>query len=120
MSLCHLRVSLNDGNLIHLGTNAFIIFFQKRKTLRASLAMQRQYNVGLNTSNPGTISFAVDNHRYPRIAQQRGPERAWPGETDAVLRNRRLENDSNKFRKPPPPGWNYTAGYTTDVSHLIV
>lgn len=94
---------------------------QKRKTLRASLAMQRQYNVGLGTSNPGTISFAVDNHRYPRIAQlgQRGPERAWPGETDPVLRNRRLENDNNKgFRKLPPP--QYTSAYTTDVSHLIV
>lgn len=80
--------------------------------------MQRQYNVGLGTSNPGTISLAVDNHRYPRIAQP-GPRGAWPGETDAVLRNRRLENDSNKcFRKPPPP--RYTSGYTTDVSHLIV
>lgn len=91
--------------------------------------MQRQYNVGMNvgglgTSNPGTISLSisttVDNHRYPRIVQPRGPERAWPGETDAVLRNRRLENDnSNKgFRKPPPP--RYTSAYTTDVSHLIV
>lgn len=85
--------------------------------------MQRQYNVGMNvglgTSNPGTISLAVDNHRYPRIVQPRGPERAWPGETDAIIRNRRLENDSNKgFRKPPPP--RYTSAYTTDVSHLIV
>lgn len=83
--------------------------------------MQRQYNVGLATSNPGTISLAVDNHRYARIAQQpRGPERGWPGETDAVLRNRRLENDNNRcFRKPAPPP-RYTSGYTTDVSHLIV
>lgn len=87
--------------------------------------MQRQYNVGMNVGLgtsiqiPGTISLAVDNHRYPRIVQPRGPERAWPGETDAVLRNRRLENDSNKgFRKPPPP--RYTSAYTTDVSHLIV
>lgn len=92
--------------------------------MRASLAMQRQYNVGLGTSNPGTISLAVDNHRYARIAQPRSipqPERAWPGETDAVLRNRRLENDTtnNKghFRKLPP---RYTSAYTTDVSHLIV
>lgn len=82
--------------------------------------MQRQYNVGMGTSNPGTISLAVDNNRYtPRIGQPRGPERAWPGETDPVLRNRRLENDnSNKFRKLPPP--RYTSAYTTDVSHLIV
>lgn len=92
--------------------------------MRASLAMQRQYNVGLGSSNPGTgtISLAVDNHRYARIGQQpRGPERAWPGETD-MLRHRqmnRLENDNNKcFRKPPPP--RYTSAYTTDVSHLVV
>lgn len=80
--------------------------------------MQRQYNVGLN-SNPGTISLAVDKHRYPRIGP-RGPERAWPGETD-ILRNRRgPENDqsSKGFRKPPPP--RYTSAYTTDVSHLVV
>lgn len=78
--------------------------------------MQRQYNVGLN-SNPGTISLAVDKHRYPRIGP-RGPERAWPGETD-ILRNRRADNDNNKgFRKPPPP--RYTSAYTTDVSHLVV
>lgn len=85
--------------------------------------MQRQYNVGLGTGtlNPGTISLAVDNNRYtPRIGQPRhGPERGWIGETDPVLRNRRLENDnSNKLRKLPPP--RYTSAYTTDVSHLIV
>lgn len=106
-------------NSEHILYGIIVSIFQKRKTLRASLALQRQYNVGLGTSNPGTISLAVDNHRYPRIAQTRGPERAWPGETDPVIRNRRLENDSNKcFRKPPPP--RYTSGYTTDVSHLIV
>lgn len=107
-------------NSEHILNGIIVSIFQKRKTLRASLALQRQYNVGLGTSNPGTISLAVDNHRYPsRIAQTRGPERAWPGETDPVIRNRRLENDSNKcFRKPPPP--RYTSGYTTDVSHLIV
>lgn len=84
--------------------------------------MQRQYNVGLGTSNPGTISLAVDNNRYiPRIGQARHvPERhGWLGETDPVVRNRRHENDnSNKLRKLPPP--RYTSAYTTDVSHLIV
>lgn len=84
--------------------------------------MQRQYNVGLSAnlgSNPGTISLAVDNHRYARIGPPRGPpERGWAGETD-MLRHRRLENDNNKcFRKPPPP--RYTSAYTTDVSHLVV
>lgn len=80
--------------------------------------MQRQYNVGLGTSNPGTISLAVDSNRYPRILPPRGPERAWPGESDA-LRNRRLENDNNKYvKKPPPP--RYTSAYTSDVSHLVV
>lgn len=81
--------------------------------------MQRQYNVGLGTSNPGTISFAVDNNRYPRITTQaRCPEKAWPGEIE-VLRNRRLENENNKcFRKQPPP--RYTSAYTSDVSHLVV
>lgn len=88
-------------------------FFQKRKTLRASLAMQRQYNIGLN-STPGTISFAVDKHRYPRLGP-RGPERAWPGDTD-IIRNRKIE-DKNFTKKPPP---RYSPAFTTDVSHLIV
>lgn len=91
------------------------VFCQKRKTLRASLAMQRQYNIGLN-SNPGTISLAVDNHRYSRIGP-RGPERAWPGETDNI-RNRRAETEKRNYREAPPP--RYTSAYTTDVSHLVV
>lgn len=83
---------------------------QKRKTLRASLAMQRQYNVGLNANPPGTISLTVDKNRYPKLGP-RGPERAWPGETD-ILRNRRID-----FKKPPP---RYSSAFTTDVSHLVV
>ena len=84
------------------------LLLQKRKTLRASMAMQRQYNVGLNP--PGTISLSVDKHRYPKLGP-RGPERAWPGETD-ILRNRRID-----FKKPPP---RYSSAFTTDVSHLVV
>lgn len=80
--------------------------------------MQRQYNVGLCSSNPGTISFAVDNNRYPRILQPRGPEKAWPGDTE-IVRNRRQENDNNRFRKPLPPP-RYSSAYTSNVSHLVV
>lgn len=78
--------------------------------------MQRQYNVGLST-NPGTISLAVDNNRYPRMLPPRGPERGWPGDTN-MLRNRRLDGDNKCFKKLPPPG--YSSAYTTDVSHLVV
>lgn len=77
--------------------------------------MQRQYNVGLNAM-PGTISFAVDKNRYPRLGP-RGPERAWPGETD-IVRNRKLNDDNRTTLKKPPP--KYPPAYTTDVSHLIV
>lgn len=77
--------------------------------------MQRQYNVGLNT-NPGSISLAVDKYRYPRIVGggYRGPERAWPG--DSEVRNRSNDNRGG-FKKPPPK---YSPAYTADVSHLIV
>ncbi|XP_055680763.1 glutamate [NMDA] receptor subunit 1 [Lutzomyia longipalpis] len=86
---------------------------EKRKTLRASLAMQRQYNIGLN-STPGTISLAVDKHpRFPPRLGPRGPERAWPGDSD-LIRNRRLEE---KGYKGPPK---YSPAYTSDVSHLVV
>lgn len=73
--------------------------------------MQRQYNIGLNSSNPGTISLAVDKNRLPKLGL-RGPERAWPG--DDILRNRRLED---KGIKPPP---RYSPAYTSNVSHLVV
>lgn len=77
--------------------------------------MQRQYNVGLNAT-PGTISLAVDKHRYPRLGP-RGPERAWPGDTD-IVRNRKLNDPDNRTIKKSPP--KYSPAYTTDVSHLIV
>lgn len=77
--------------------------------------MQRQYNVGLN-STPGTISLAVDKNRYSRLGP-RGPERAWPGEIDP-LRNRRFEPEQKGFKKPLP--LRYTSAFTPDVSHLVV
>lgn len=78
--------------------------------------MQRQYNVGLN-STPGTISLAVDKNRYSRLGAH-GPERAWPGEADA-LRNRRFEPETKGINRKPIPA-RYTSAYTTDVSHLVV
>lgn len=101
------------ANRANIGRRRWVV--QKRKTLRASLAMQRQYNVGLN-STPGTISLAVDKNRYSRLGP-RGPERAWPGEPDA-LRNRRFELDHKGYKKPMPP--RYTSAFTSDVSHLVV
>lgn len=80
--------------------------------------MQRQYNVGLGISsntNAGTISLAVDKNRLPRLGLPRGPERAWPGDSD-ILRNRRLLDDKSGF-KPPP---RYSPAYTSNVSHLVV
>ncbi|XP_014091080.1 glutamate [NMDA] receptor subunit 1 [Bactrocera oleae] len=105
---------------------------EKRKTLRASLAMQRQYNVGLNAT-PGTISFAVDKRRYPRMGP-RAPEQAWKSDAD-FLRNRRYLDDATKGghspavhmpilgkMRPPtnmlPP--RYSPAYTSNVSHLVV
>lgn len=75
--------------------------------------MQRQYNVGLNSSNPGTISLAVEKNRLPKLGP-RGPERAWPGDSD-ILRNRSRLDD--KGFKPPP---RYSPAYTSNVSHLVV
>lgn len=76
------------------------------------MAMQRQYNVGLRATAPGTISLTVDKHRYPKLGP-RGPERAWPGDRDPMLRNnRRLD-----FANAPP---RYSSAFTTDVSHLVV
>ncbi|KAL5274466.1 GRIN1 family protein [Megaselia abdita] len=117
---------------------------EKRKTLRASLAMQRQYNVGLNSNQPGTISLAVDRNRYPQLGP-RGPERAWPGGDAELCRNRRqlldgspshgiFGNRNQNKQQPsglqpsttgstshlqlPPP--RYSPAYTSDVSHLVV
>lgn len=91
------------------------MFQQKRKTLRASLAMQRQYNVGIN-SVPKTISSVVDRNRYPRLGPipRTGPERAWPGGNE-FQKNRKNE-DGLKVSGPPK----YLPAYTTDVSHLVV
>ncbi|TDG47571.1 hypothetical protein AWZ03_006010 [Drosophila navojoa] len=102
---------------------------EKRKTIRASLAMQRQYNVGLMASHaPGTISLAVDKRRYPRLGQRLGPERAWPGDAADVLRIRRPYDltksgqlglgRTRPQQNPLPP--RYSPGYTSDVSHLVV
>ncbi|XP_002064686.2 glutamate [NMDA] receptor subunit 1 isoform X1 [Drosophila willistoni] len=113
---------------------------EKRKTIRASLAMQRQYNVGLNSRAPGTISLAVDKKRYPRLSQRMGPERAWPGDAAEVLRMRRPYEIGKPGQSPKviggpphpmlgktrpqaqqnllPP--RYSPGYTSDVSHLVV
>ncbi|XP_020799514.1 glutamate [NMDA] receptor subunit 1 [Drosophila serrata] len=115
---------------------------EKRKTIRASLAMQRQYNVGLNSHPPGTISLAVDKRRYPRLGQRLGPERAWPGDAADVLRIRRPYELGKPGQSPKvmaagqpampmpmlgktrpqqsvlPP--RYSPGYTSDVSHLVV
>lgn len=108
--------------LIHYQKNVniyklFLLFsLQKRKTLRASLAMQRQYNVGLN-AHTGTISLAVDKNRYPRLGP-RGPERAWPGDSD-ILRNRKII-DEKSLKKNQQTIPKYTSAYTTDVSHLVV
>ena len=108
------------------------IYFQKRKTLRASMAIQRQYNVGLNSVSK-SVSQGVDRNRYPKLSpipRGRGPETAWnneflsqsenylltqkkPGEQD-VIRNRRHDD---KSLKPPP---RYMPTYATDVSHLVV
>lgn len=107
--------------------------------MRASLAMQRQYNVGLNSNQPGTISLAVDRNRYPRLGP-RGPERAWPGGDTELCRNRRQLLDGSPSRgifgnrnqnklqlqpggsashlQLPPP--RYSPAYTSDVSHLVV
>ncbi|XP_017044133.1 glutamate [NMDA] receptor subunit 1 isoform X1 [Drosophila ficusphila] len=115
---------------------------EKRKTIRASLAMQRQYNVGLNSHAPGTISLAVDKRRYPRLGQRLGPERAWPGDAADVLRIRRpyelgKPGQSPKVMAASQPGMpmpmlgktrpqqsvlppRYSPGYTSDVSHLVV
>ncbi|XP_062121525.1 glutamate [NMDA] receptor subunit 1 [Drosophila sulfurigaster albostrigata] len=106
---------------------------EKRKTIRASLAMQRQYNVGLMASHaPGTISLAVDKRRYPRLGQRLGPERAWPGDAADVLRIRRPYELAKSGLAPPQLGLGktrpqqnqlpprYSPGYTSDVSHLVV
>ncbi|XP_055636801.1 glutamate [NMDA] receptor subunit 1 isoform X2 [Toxorhynchites rutilus septentrionalis] len=86
---------------------------EKRKTLRASLAMQRQYNVGLNSVSK-SISQTVDKGRYPKLNPlPRAPERAWPGDHE-ITRNRK---NNDHIYKPPP---RYMPTYATDVSHLVV
>ncbi|XP_058450496.1 glutamate [NMDA] receptor subunit 1 isoform X2 [Malaya genurostris] len=85
---------------------------EKRKTLRASMAMQRQYNVGLNSVSK-SISQVIDKNRNPKLIPPRTPERAWPGDPE-VTRNRR--NNDHSFKSPP----RYMPTYATDVSHLVV
>nr|XP_029710322.1 glutamate [NMDA] receptor subunit 1 isoform X3 [Aedes albopictus] len=86
---------------------------EKRKTLRASLAMQRQYNVGLNSVSK-SISQTVDRNRNPRLNPlSRAPDRAWPGDHE-IARNRR---NNDQTYKPPP---RYMPTYATNVSHLVV
>lgn len=80
------------------------------------MAIQRQYNTGLN--NPaGTISFAVDNNRYPKL---RIPERGWqaPSTNSDNVPTNRFDRDNKYFNKLPPP--RYSSAYTQDVSHLVV
>lgn len=104
--------------------------------------MQRQYNVGLNSNQPGTISLAVDRNRFPRVGPS-GPERAWPGGDTELCRNRRQlldgspsrgifgNRNQNKQTPGPPsatgttphlqlPPPRYSPAYTSDVSHLVV
>ncbi|CAO1443281.1 unnamed protein product [Diamesa serratosioi] len=101
---------------------------EKRKTLRASLAMQRQYNVGLNSVTK-SISQVVDkSSRYPNTLTHRGPERAWPSgggggvgtlsQGDLTLNNRRNNEDLLSYNHKKPP--KYMPAFTTDVSHLVV
>ncbi|XP_058820957.1 glutamate [NMDA] receptor subunit 1 isoform X2 [Topomyia yanbarensis] len=86
---------------------------EKRKTLRASLAMQRQYNVGLNSVSK-SISQVEDKNRYTKLTLlPRAAERAWPGDHE-VTRNRR--NNDLTFKSSP----RYMPTYATDVSHLVV
>lgn len=97
--------------------------------------MQRQYNVGLN-ANPGTISYSVDKRRYHRMGP-RGPEKAWIGDNNDILRNRRYLDPSKPKHSPKVHGPmlgrmkhqpvnmmaaapKYSPGYTSDVSHLVV
>lgn len=77
------------------------------------MAMQRQYNVGLNSVSK-SISQAVDKNRYPRLGPltKNVPERAWPGGQE-LIRSRRQDDNF----KPPP---RYMPSYATDVSHLVV
>lgn len=91
-------------------------YFQKRKTLRASIAAQRRIKSnGVNDSTT-TISLAVD--RSPGVLGLRPcPPRSildkgWATDTD--LRQRRLE----ELGIQPAP--RYMPAYTTDVSHLVV
>ncbi|XP_040152491.1 glutamate [NMDA] receptor subunit 1 [Anopheles arabiensis] len=88
---------------------------EKRKTLRASLAMQRQYNVGLNSVSKSVQSQNAEKSRYPILPPlPRTPERAWPKDKEYIV-NRK--NNSSGAGKPPP---RYMPTYATDVSHLIV
>jgi glutamate receptor ionotropic, NMDA 1 len=111
-----IEVSLAEVWHCSSAKNQISFCFQKRKTLRASMAMHRQYNVGLNSVSK-SISSVVDKNRYPRLGPtiRSGPERAWPGGGPDILiaRNRRNEEQP----KPPP---RYMPTYATDVSHLVV
>lgn len=79
---------------------------EKRKSLRASIAAQRQIQSnGLN--DPVTVSLAVDAVSRSNILL-RSPGRAWPGDNDIRQRPR-----SDDIRLSP-------AAYTLDVSHLVV
>ncbi|KAL7018717.1 hypothetical protein ACKWTF_010879 [Chironomus riparius] len=99
---------------------------EKRKHLRQSLAMQRQYHVGLNSVTK-SISQVVDKNRYPTLTH-RGPERAWnTGALSAqdLTGRQRLNGDdiqyniyNNRHKKPPKKPAIPT--YASDVSHLVV
>ncbi|CAL7946864.1 unnamed protein product [Xylocopa violacea] len=81
---------------------------EKRKTLRASIAVQRRIQSnGLN--DPTTVSLAVDTVAKSNVTP-RSPGRAWPGDSD--IRQRPIPR-SDDIRLSP-------AAYTANVSHLIV
>lgn len=86
--------------------NIFLNNFQKRKSLRTSVATTQRRIKSNGVNDPTTISLVVDKF-------QRGPERAWPGDSD--IRQRRIE-DSGGVQPVP----RYLPAYTSDVSHLIV
>lgn len=93
--------------------------------MRQSLALQRQYNIGLNTVTK-SISQVVDKNRYPTLTQ-RGPATAWnsSGVLSAQdLAGRRNGDDSiysNRNMLKKPPKYKPAAPtYASDVSHLVV
>lgn len=58
--------------------------FQKRKTLRTTLAAQRRLKAN-GVNDPATVSLSID--ALPRqCIQTRSPARAWPGGCDVQQR----------------------------------